>query len=103
MKPMPARTVLLRSFAWILLLAFLVPAGGFAEVCGDCLGGDVPGCCPPSCSLCLCCGKSLDAGDGRLRGDRDPGRVTSFGDPADGNPLAVDPRDVFHVPKPFLI
>ena len=80
------------------------PAAGLAEVCDNCLGNGGPGCCPPTCSLCLyCCGHNMTVGDGKLQTDRAPGLAVSFSDPAAGGPLSADPHDVFHVPKPFLI
>lgn len=93
---------LLRFFAWVLALAFLVPVAGLAGVCGDCGGGEAPGCCPPTCSLCLCCGKAPTRLTALARVAPEPAQAPAFGDPSGGDPLSADPRDVFHVPKPFL-
>jgi hypothetical protein len=99
---MPVRPFI-RCLAWVIALAFLVPVAGLAGVCGDCAGGEVPGCCPPTCSLCLCCGKAPTRLDGADKIAPEPGRAPAFGEPANGGPLCADPRDVFHVPKPFLL
>jgi len=84
----------------MILLAFLLPLAGFAESCDECLRGGLPGCCPPGCSLCFCCGQGGTFLAGALRMDRDPGLASAFRDAAGGYALSADPRDVFHVPKP---
>jgi hypothetical protein len=80
-----------------------VPLAGLVEVCDDCLGCEAPGCCPPTCSLCLCCGKVPTRLTATAKVALEPGAAPAFGDPAGGGPLRANPRDVFHVPKPFLI
>ncbi|HKV12722.1 MAG TPA: hypothetical protein VJ725_31545 [Thermoanaerobaculia bacterium] len=94
---------LARPLAWMLVLAFLLPVAGFAESCDECLGGEQPGCCPPACSLCLCCGQGRTVLSGAIQMDRDPGLGSAFGDAAGAHALSGDSRDVFHVPKTFLI
>ena len=96
------RARLLHPLAWMIVLAFLLPLAGFADSCDEC-GGGQPGCCPPGCSLCLCCGQGRTVLAGAVRMDRDPGLATAFRDAAGGDVLSSDPRDVFHVPKTFLI
>ena len=93
---------LLRSLAWVLALAFLVPVAGLAGVCGDCGAGEAPGCCPPTCSLCLCCGKTPTRLTLVAKVTPEPGLAPAFGEPAGDRPLCAAARDVFHVPKPLL-
>lgn len=87
----------------LAVLAFLLPLAGFADSCDECLGGEQPGCCPPACSLCVCCGQSRTVLAGAVRMDRDPGLASAFGDAAEGHALSANPSDVFHVPKNSLI
>jgi hypothetical protein len=90
------------SLAWAIALTLLLPAG-WAGGCGDCFGMGVQGCCPPVCSLCLCCVQSpavLAVAPGM---DRDPGVAPLSVASPEGNPLSAHPCDVFHVPKTFLI
>lgn len=93
-----------RSTALFLaVLALLLPLAGLAERCDECLEGGQPGCCPPACSLCLCCGSGRTVLPGALRLDREPALASAFHDAAEAGALSADPRDVFHVPKTSLI
>ncbi|HKV13140.1 MAG TPA: hypothetical protein VJ725_33680 [Thermoanaerobaculia bacterium] len=83
----------------LAVLALLLPLAGFAERCNECLGSEQPGCCPPACSLCVCCSPGRTVLAGAIRVDRDPGLATAFAEAASGYALSGDPRDVFHVPK----
>lgn len=87
----------------LIALALLLPLLGLAETCEDCQGGASPGSCPPACSLCVCCGQGRTVLPGAVRMDRDPGLASAFGDPVRGDAPSANPRDVFHVPKTFLI
>ena len=88
---------------FLAVLALLLPLAGFAETCDECLGGEQPGCCPPACSLCVCCSPGRTIPAGAVRMERDPSLATAFAESASGQALSADPRDVFHVPKTFLI
>lgn len=93
-----------RSAALLLaVLALLLPLAGFAEPCDECLGGERPDCCPPACSVCVCCATGRTVLTGAVLMDREPGLALAFGDAAGDPTLSADPRDVFHVPKTFLI
>ena len=83
----------------LAVLALLLPLAGFAERCNECLGSEQPGCCPPSCSVCVCCGPSSAAVSLSSRADRSPVPGLWIADPVDATALSGDPRDVFHVPK----
>jgi hypothetical protein len=79
-------------------LAFLAPLAAVADACTDCLGGDSPGCCPPSC--CGCCAHA-PAGlaatlTGRLQAVPSEAAAVAPVSPSPASP----PRDIFHVPKP---
>jgi hypothetical protein len=87
----------------LLALAFVLPLAGLEGECDDCLGGEAPDCCPPVCSLCLCCVQSPTVLAGAPGMDRAPGVSCLSGDaPVEALP-AADPRDVFHVPKTSLL
>jgi hypothetical protein len=96
------RARLLHPLAWMIVLALLLPIAGFADSCEEC-GGGQPGCCPPGCSLCLCCGQGRTVLAGAVWMDRDPGLDAAFGEAAEGHALSANPSDVFHVPKTSLI
>ncbi|HEX6861202.1 MAG TPA: hypothetical protein VF414_00205 [Thermoanaerobaculia bacterium] len=83
----------------LALLALLLPLAGFAETCDECLGGEVPGGCPPACSLCVCCAPGSAAVSLSPRVDRSPAPGLWIAEPVDAAGLSADPRDVFHVPK----
>jgi hypothetical protein len=93
-----------RSSALLLTVLFAValflPLAGLAETCEDCVGEASPGCCPPACSLCFCCGPGA-ATVSRLAGvDRSPRTAAWTAARTDTGVLPSHPRDVFHVPKP---
>jgi hypothetical protein len=87
----------------LLVLALVLPLAGLEGECDDCLGGGVAGCCPPSCSLCVCC----THGQSVLTGAPGMERAPAVSSPSRGSiePAlpSANPRDVFHVPKPFLV
>jgi hypothetical protein len=85
--------------AFLIAVAIWLPLAGLEEACGDCGSG----CCTPACSLCFCCGPGRTVLSGALQVDREPGLASTFNDAAGGDALSSDPRDVFHVPKTFLI
>ena len=92
-----------QPLVWLLVLAFVLPLAGLEGDCDDCLGGDVPGCCPPSCSLCVCCAHGQSVLTGAPGMDRAPAASFPRGGSMEGALPTPDPRDVFHVPKSFLL
>lgn len=92
-----------QPLVWLLVLAFVLPLAGLAGECDDCLGGAEPGCCPPSCSLCVCCAHGQTVLAGGTGMERAPGISSPSGGLIEGALPSPDPRDVFHVPKPFLV
>jgi hypothetical protein len=89
---------------WLLALLFVLPLAGVAGECDDCVaGGGEPGCCPPSCSLCVCCTHGQTVLTGAPGTGRGPGVTSPAGGAITDALSSVDPRDVFHVPKPFLV
>jgi hypothetical protein len=93
---------LARPLVLLLALAFVLPLAGLEGECDDCLTNEAPDCCPPSCSLCLCCVQSPTVLRGAPGMDRAPGVASPSADSSEGALLAADPRDVFHVPKASL-
>lgn len=94
---------LIHPLVWLLVLAFVLPLAGLEGECDDCLGNDAPDCCPPSCSLCLCCAQSPTVLAGAPGMDRAPGVASPSGAPPPAAFPAADPRDVFHVPKTSVL
>jgi hypothetical protein len=84
----------------IIALALLLPLAAGAESCDTCLSGDLPDCCPPTCSLCFCCGQSAPELSGPPTVDRYAETAAFVAGPVEQDCLSADPRDVFHVPKP---
>jgi len=99
---MRARSLVL-PLVCLLALALVLPLAGLEGECDDCLDGGEPGCCPPSCSLCVCCphGQSVLAGGTGM--ERAPAVSSHSGGAIENALPSADPRDVFHVPKPFLV
>lgn len=93
---MPARSL---PLVWMIVLALLLPLAGLSAECDDCYGAGTPGCCPPACSLCLCCGPGPMTLAGAPGMHRDPKLASLLRGSPEGGPLSADPRDVFHVPK----
>jgi hypothetical protein len=93
----------LRLLVLLVALALVLPWAAMAGSCADCLDSAAPhsDCCPPSCcSCCLHSGATLN-GWARLAAHlREAGLA---GDPVVNRALPADPRDVFHVPKSFLV
>ncbi len=83
--------------ALLAALALLLPLAALADSCTDCLGGESPDCCPPSC--CHCCFHSPSALMVSVHEDFGPARTGLALDPKEEGCLSVSPRDVFHVPK----
>jgi hypothetical protein len=84
----------------LIALALLLPLAAGAERCDTCLAGDSADCCPPTCSLCFCCGQSAPELSGPPTVDRYAETATFVAGPVEQDCLSADPRDVFHVPKP---
>jgi hypothetical protein len=87
----------------LLVLMLLLSLAGAADDCADCSGAGSPHCCPPACSLCLCCGQSptiLASAPGMQPG---LDRVSVSSGSQERSPLAAHRHDVFHIPKSFLI
>jgi len=93
------RRRMIRFSAVMIALAVLLPFAALADACDDCREGGVPGCCPPACSLCLCCGASPTEISVSPRVDCDPVTLSRVADPSESACRSFDPRDVFHVPK----
>jgi hypothetical protein len=95
-----ARRTLLRPFALLVLLAFLLPIAAAAAACEDCLWATSPGCCPPSC--CACCLQTPSSPSAAMP-DLSPLVETGPASDRAGDRLRLaNPRDVFHVPKSLL-
>ncbi|HKI04496.1 MAG TPA: hypothetical protein VKK31_21130 [Thermoanaerobaculia bacterium] len=86
----------------LIALVLLLPLASGLETCGTCFTGDADdsGCCPPACSLCLCCGPASTELSTPPRVDRGPSLVLLAGEPVESRRASFDPHDVFHVPKP---
>ena len=98
-QPMRTRSLALAWTVALMLLLSLAGPGG----CGDCFGTSVPGCCAATCSLCPCCAQTPTVLAGMAGMHRDPAPASLSGGSTEGGPLAAHGRDVFHVPKTFLI
>lgn len=90
-------------FAALLLaaLAFLLPLGAAADSCADCLGEASSDCCAPSC--CPCCVYGPSVLTASLWGTPRPATVDMAPVPQETPHLSLDPRDIFHVPKPVRL
>lgn len=91
----------LRLAAVLTVLAFLLPLAALADSCVDCLWASTHECCPPAC--CSCCVHSLSVVVTAGWGDPRSTTVDRAPDPREDRFLSFHPRDVFHVPKPFLV
>ena len=91
----------LRLAAVLTVLAFLLPLAALADSCVDCLWASTHECCPPAC--CSCCVHTLSVVATAAWGDPRPATVGRAPDPREDRFFSFHPRDVFHVPKPFLI
>lgn len=96
-----ARRFALRLPVLLVALALVLPLAAVADSCVDCLGAASPDCCPPSC--CSCCVHGGATLRGLARMDAGLGEAGLAGDPVEDRALPSDPRDVFHVPKLFLV
>lgn len=91
----------LRCATLLAVLAFLLPLAAVADSCTDCLSAASPDCCPPSC--CSCCVHGTSVLTAEIWGAPHPATVDGAASPQEDRYLFFHPRDIFHVPKPFLV
>jgi hypothetical protein len=96
-----ARHPLLRFAVLLAALAFLLPSAAGVEACVDCLDEASPDCCPPSC--CSCCIHSPSVLAALVRIAPHPAPVDLAQLPQKDPSLSLHPRDIFHVPKSYLV
>jgi hypothetical protein len=93
----------LRYAALLVCLAFLLPLAAVADPCEDCLGSAAsPACCSlPSC--CSACAHSPSLLTSTAWEALHPAPTVIKASPQPDRIPSSPPRDIFHVPKPFLL
>jgi len=93
------RRPVLRSAILLAALAFLLPLvmPMAADSCADCLCGDAPGCCPPSC--CSCCTQGTPVLVAAAWAGLRPVTADVAASPREAFDPSSHPPDIFHVPK----